>query len=137
MSFETPQDAEDAFYDALEAGDPGAMAEVWEKSAEVACLLPMTPFAHGAEVSELWRAMLSTGSGFDIQVRHLRWIEEGAIAIHLVEEQIGGTGNGQKPPALYCTNVYRQGPSGWRMILHQNAPTPPPAGAVPPGRPAS
>ena len=42
MSFATPQDAEDAFYDALEGGDAEAMAAVWDPAADIACLLPMS-----------------------------------------------------------------------------------------------
>ena len=72
MPFDTPQDAEDAFYDALESGDADAMAQVWESSTDIACLLPMTPLIRGPEVLEMWRSMFAQGAAFDIQVRHLQ-----------------------------------------------------------------
>lgn len=131
MSFRTPQDAEDAYYDALEAGDAAAMAQIWDASDDVVCLLPMTPIAVGPQVQRLWQAIFEQGGKFDIQVRHLRWIEAEDTAIHLVEERSLGHAEGKAPPPIYATNVFRHGPDGWRLLLHQNSPTPPPPPAMP------
>jgi ketosteroid isomerase-like protein len=133
MHYETPQDAEDAYYDALEAGDAVAMADIWESSDKTACLLPMTPLATGQEVKRLWSAIFEQGARFDIEVRHHLWIENGDLAIHLIEERIGDQGVGQAPPAIYATNVFRRGPDGWHLLLHQNSP----AALPPPGGPSS
>lgn len=131
MHYETPQDAEDAYYDALEAGDALAMSEVWEASDKIACLLPMTPLATGQEVQRLWNAIFEQGTKFDIQVRHHAWIENGDLAIHLIEERTGAQRDGSAPPPIYGTNVFRRGPDGWRLLLHQNSPgSPPPPGAA-------
>ncbi|MBK1724616.1 YybH family protein [Thiocystis violacea] len=131
MPFATPQDAEDAYYDALESGDADAMPRIWDASNEVACLLPMTPMAIGAQVQRLWRAIFEQGARFDIQVRHLTWIEGDDVAIHLVEERSLGQREGQAPPPIYATNVFRRGAEGWSLVLHQNSPTPPPPPSVP------
>lgn len=128
MSFETPQDAEDAFYDALEAGDGGAMAQVWEDSEAIACLLPMTPLVMGREVLALWRAVFEQAGAFDLQVRHLAWVQDGDLAIHLVEEQAPAQPGGQTASPVYGTNVFRRGAGGWRLLIHQNSPTPPAPG---------
>lgn len=130
MPFATPQDAEDAYYDALDSGDAEAMARVWEASEQIACLLPMSPLAVGAAVQRLWQGILARGTRFDLQVRHLAWIEHDDLAIHLVEERSPGRA-GQVLPPIYGTNVYRRGADGWCLVLHQNSPTPPP----PPGMP--
>jgi ketosteroid isomerase-like protein len=126
MRFETPQDVEDAYYDALESADPMAMEQVWEDSEEVACLLPMTPLVMGSEVRRLWQAIFAQVGAFDIQVRHLAWIEAGETAIHLVEERLQDAAPGRSPPPIYGTNIYRHGADGWRLLLHQSSPTPPP-----------
>lgn len=131
MYYDTPQDAEDAYYDALESGDPAAMAEVWEPSDQIVCLLPMTPLATGAEVHRLWEVLFEQGARFDLQVRHLAWIQRGEVAIHLIEERTAGPGAGQATPAVYGTNIFRRGPDGWRLLVHQNSPTPPPPVAPP------
>ena len=132
-SFATPQDAEDAFYDAIEEGDAQALQAVWEDSHEIACLLPMQPMLHGAEVHEAFRPLTEGQVKLDIQVRHIRWIEAGDVAIHLIEEVVGSPGRPPQPP-VYALNVYRRGASGWRLLIHQNAPTAPPPGARPPGK---
>jgi ketosteroid isomerase-like protein len=129
MPFETPQDAEDAFYDALEAGNADAMTAVWEDAEDIACLLPMTPLVMGREVFRLWRSLFEQIGGIDIQVRHLAWIEAGDAAIHLIEERTQSGATGQPGPAIYGTNLFRRGPDGWRLLMHQNAPTPSPPGA--------
>lgn len=139
MRFETPQDAEDAFYDALENGDADAMARVWEPSADIACLLPMTPLIQGPEVLEMWRSMFAQGAAFDIQVRHLRWVEGVDLAVHLIEERIAVPqdatrgGPGKPVPPVYASNLFRRGAEGWHLVVHQNSPAPPPPGFMPPG----
>jgi ketosteroid isomerase-like protein len=139
MPFDTPQDAEDAFYDALESGDANAMAHVWESSTDIACLLPMTPLIRGPEVLEMWRSMFAQGAAFDIQVRHLSWVEGGELALHLIEERIAvppdptGGRPGQPVPPVYGSNLFRRGADGWRLVVHQNSPVPMPPGASAPG----
>ncbi len=132
MQFATPQDVEDAYYDALETGDAQAMASIWDASEDAVCLLPMTPLVTGARIQRLWQAIFEQGGTFDIQVRHLIWIEGEEVAIHLVEEHSGQDQHeGQALAPIYATNVFRRGPDGWRLLLHQNSPTPPPPPAVP------
>jgi ketosteroid isomerase-like protein len=126
MPFETPQDAEDAYYDALESGDAESMAGVWDRADDIACLLPMTPLAVGPQVQRLWQAIFEQGARFDLHVRHLTWIEGEQIAIHLVEERSPTGREGQPIQPIYATNIYRRGPDGWSLLLHQNSPTPPP-----------
>jgi hypothetical protein len=45
--FDTPQEAEDAFYDALEEGDLKQLLSVWADSEDICCLLPMYPLVRG------------------------------------------------------------------------------------------
>jgi len=131
----TPQDAEDAFYDAIDERDAEGLRGVWEDSADIACLLPMQPVLHGADVHEAFRPLLDGEVTLDIQVRHLRWLEAGDIAIHFVEERVSAPG-APPQPAVYAINIFRRGNSGWRLLIHQNSPTPPPPGSMfPPGMP--
>jgi len=129
-SYPSPQDAEDAFYDAIDEKDVGKMLGVWEDSDAIACLLPMQPLIRGRqELSRMWQGLLGKGMAPDLAVTHLAWVETGEIAVHLVEEQIRSP-EGRPLPPMYATNVYRQGPDGWRLLLHQNSPSPPPPGAA-------
>jgi ketosteroid isomerase-like protein len=139
MPFDTPQDAEDAYYDAIESGDAEAMIRVWEASADIACLLPMTPLLQGPEVPAMWQSMFGQGVAFDIQVRHLGWIMGDDLALHLIEERVAPPADaaGERPPQstppVYASNLFRRGADGWRLVVHQNSPVPAPPGAARPG----
>jgi ketosteroid isomerase-like protein len=132
-NFDTPQDAEDAYYDALEEGDLEAVLHVWADSDEICCLLPMNPLAQGrTAVEDAFARMFARGQGIALSVKHLGWIDAGEIAIHLVEESPQQHPSGAPPPmAVYGTNIYRRDSGGWRLIVHQNAPAAPPRGPMP------
>lgn len=129
--FATPQDAEDAFYDAIDERDAAAMLAVWEESDEIICLLPMMPVLKGRDaVAQSWRGMLGSEMRFEMEIKHLSWIESTDIAIHFVEEHVATPGQPGKQ-VVYATNIYRKGADGWRILLHQNSPTPPPDLRIP------
>jgi len=131
--FATPQDAEDAFYDAIDDVDAERLRWVWEDSPDIACLLPMQPMLHGEDVHEAFRPLTDGEIQLEIQVRHIRWVEAGELAIHFLEEMVIMTGN-LPQPAVYAMNIYRMGDAGWRLLVHQNSPKPPPPGSMmPPG----
>ncbi len=133
-SYASPQDAEDAFYDAIEAGDLAALRQVWEDSPDIACLLPMQPLLLGEQVHEAWQPLREADFSLEITVQHIRWVTSaggGDLAIHYLMEQVLMPGHPPQPP-LFATNIFRKGPEGWRMILHQNSPAPPPPEMQPP-----
>jgi uncharacterized protein (TIGR02246 family) len=136
-TYATPQDAEDAYYDAMDEQDVEKMLSVWEDSDDIACLLPMHALIQGrATVESLWRSLLSGARKLDLSVTHIQWIETRDSALHLVEERLSAP-DGRPQPPIYAVNVYRRTDEGWRLVLHQNSPTPPPAGMQPPGPMAS
>ena len=126
--YHTPQDAEDAFYDALEEGDLNHLLSVWADTDDICCLLPMYPLIRGREgVADVFAHLFSRGHGVGLAVTHLAWIETGDIAIHQVEEVIQNPpGGNPPPPPFYGTNIFRKFDTGWRLLVHQNAPTPAP-----------
>jgi hypothetical protein len=129
QTYHTPQQAEDAFYDALEEGDPDKLLSVWAESDDVRCLLPMQPIVLGHKgVTDLFTKVLSGGRGVSLAIKHLGWIETDDIAIHHVEETIQTQASGAPPQApLYGINIYRRLAGSWRLIVHMNSPTPPPS----------
>ncbi|MGD2116753.1 MAG: nuclear transport factor 2 family protein [Chromatiales bacterium] len=129
--FDDAQAAEDAYYDAFDEHDIDAMMAVWADTDETVCLLPMLPAIKGrAAIRQAFEPLLGGDSQFEIQVKHLHWIEHGDLAIHLVEESINAPGMHNQ--SVYATNIYQKDGSGWRMTMHQNSPVPmpPPPEAV-------
>ncbi len=60
--FATPQDAEAAFYDALERADLDAMMAIWAEDEEVLCTHPNGERIAGfAAVRESWRQIFASG----------------------------------------------------------------------------
>ncbi len=128
--YASPQDAEDAFYDAIDERDAERLRGVWEDSPDIACLLPMQPLLLGDQVHEAWTPLFGGDFHLDIEVTHIRWLLAGDLAIHYLEERVTVPGRPAQPPVL-ATNIYRQGADGWRLILPQNSPAPPPQGPFP------
>jgi ketosteroid isomerase-like protein len=124
-NFSTPQDAEDAYYDAIDEKDLEAMMSVWADSDDILCLLPMMPAQRGtASIRKLWEPLMSGEVVLDMSVKHLAWLETGDVAIHLVEEHVQAPGM-ESFQIVYASNVYHKSPDGWRILMHQNSPTPP------------
>jgi len=123
--FSTPQDAEDAYYDAIDDKNLEAMMGVWADSDDILCLLPMMPAQRGtASIRKLWEPLMGGEVVLDMEIKHLAWLETGEVAIHLVEEHVQAPGM-ESFQIVYATNVYQRGPDGWQLLMHQNSPTPP------------
>ena len=128
QTYDSPQEAEDAFYDALDEGNLKRILSVWAETDDICCLLPMHPMIQGREgVTDVFTHLFSQGHGVSLSIAHLGWIETDDIAIHQVEESIEDPpADRHTPPPFYGTNIYRKDNNGWRLIVHLNAPTPPP-----------
>jgi ketosteroid isomerase-like protein len=124
--YDSPQSAEDAYYDAFDEHDIEKMMSVWAANDNIVCLLPMYPAIKGLPaIRQAFSQVLDPKGEFDVQVRHLHWIESADVAVHLVEEHINtSAASGQK---VYATNIYQKNADGsWHMTMHQNSPVPMP-----------
>lgn len=127
-AFPTPQDAETAFYDALEHADLDAMMAVWAEDEEIVCVHPTGPRLAGHEqVRESWRQIFSGGGGVRLQVAQVVATQAMMVAVHSVHETAAVTaaapasaprGAGQASATVVATNVYLRTAAGWRMIVH-------------------
>lgn len=124
--FTSPQEAETAFYEALEHGDLDAMMAVWSEDEEIVCVHPGGPRLTGyATVREAWRRIFEGGSRLKVQLLALSTVHGPFAAVHSVVEQIGVVGDKQLAAPVAATNVYVRGALGWRMIVHHASPVPP------------
>ncbi len=133
--FPTAQDAESAFYEALERADLETMMAVWSEDEEIVCVHPNGQRLAGQEqVREAWRQMFGGGPVMHIRITQQVVVTGMMVEVRSVHENITVAGEpGPRPPML-ATNVYLRTPGGWRMVLHHASPAPE---AAPPPEPAA
>ncbi|HZF20247.1 MAG TPA: nuclear transport factor 2 family protein [Burkholderiales bacterium] len=125
-TFPTPQDAEAAFYEALESGDLEAMMEVWAEDEDIVCVHPGGPRLAGFEqVRGSWAQILGSRQRLKVQLSNQVVLSGMTLAIHSAYENITVEGESRPRAAVAATNVYLRTGKGWRMILHHGSPTPP------------
>lgn len=118
-AFPTPQDAENAFYDALERADLDAMMAVWAEDEEIVCVHPTGPRLAGHEqVRESWRQIFSGGGGVRIHVTQLVATQAMMVAVHSLHENAPAPEGQRTGASVVATNVYLRTAAGWRMIVH-------------------
>ncbi len=124
-SFPTPQDAEAAFYEALEASDLEAMMEVWADDEEIVCVHPGGPRLSGYDqVRAGWAQIFAAGQKLKVQLSHQVALPGMMLVVHSVHENILVPGEARARPPVASTNVYLRTANGWRMILHHGSPAP-------------
>ncbi len=125
-AFPTPQDAEAAFYDALERADLEAMMEVWSDDDEVSCVHPGGLRISGYErVRENWTQIFASGQRLQVQLSDQVVVSGLMFSVHSLHENIlvrSAEGRGEARSIVIATNVYLRSVSGWRMVLHHGSP---------------
>jgi uncharacterized protein (TIGR02246 family) len=135
--FPTAQDAENAFYEALERADLDAMMAVWAEDEEIVCVHPGGPRLVGQEqVRESWAKIFSGGPQARVHVSQQVTVAGMMIAVHSVVESftlLAERGDMRPLPAV-ATNVYLRAGAGWRLVVHHASPAPPAAKSAEPPR---
>ena len=129
--FATADEAERAFYDAVERADISRLAQVWADDEEVVCVHPggLRVVGHHG-VLESWHEILSAG-GLRIQPARLVTLHSMMGAVHSLVETIAVSHEGAAQVAhCYATNVYHKGPTGWRLVMHHASAAPVEAGML-------
>ena len=133
--FPTAQDAENAFYEALERCDLDGMMAVWAEDEEIICVHPTGPRLSGPEqIRESWMRIFSGGPRARVHITSQVAISGMMLAVHSVHENfaIEGQRRGDAVPVpVVATNVYLRTAAGWRMIVHHATPAPAAAQAAP------
>lgn len=120
----TPEDAEMAFYSALERSDVEAMMDVWLDNDCIVCIHPGACRLEGrddirAGFSQMFEEPMPA---MDFSIADTRTRLVNGLAIHTVREEIEV--EGQLVSVMLATNIYQQTESGWRMMLHHASPEP-------------
>ena len=121
--FPTAQDAENAFYQALERCDLDAMMAVWSEDDDIVCVHPAGQRLAGQEqVRDVWRQMFASGPNMRVQIAQQVVIAGMMLEVHSVNESITVAGEQRPRPPMVATNVYLRTAAGWRMIVHHASP---------------
>lgn len=124
----SPDDAEIAFYEALQQGDVEALIAVWSEDEETVCIHPTGVQLVGlGPIRESWRSIFSTTQLRLSSTLVAHWQGMLFAIHHLVETFYLGDNETPHGPFL-VTHVYSRGAHGWRLIT-RHAST---AGETPP-----
>ena len=123
--FATPDEAETAFYEALDQGDLESVMAVWSADDEVICIHPGGPRIEGFEaIRESWRHILGQGSRLRIRISDVQRFEGMLYAIHVLCEWIADAATPRQTAPVLCTNAFLLTDRGWRMVLHHASAAP-------------
>ena len=121
--FSTPEEAEAAFYDAIERADMTALDAVWSSDENIVCVHPGASRIEGrVAVMESFKQMFSEAPILDFSIVDTLYTGNDSLAIHLVREEIAL--DGQVVSIMVSTNIYQMEEGGWRMLLHHASPEP-------------
>lgn len=124
--FASPQDAEAAFYEALENCDIEAMMSVWAEDEEVVCVHPGGPRLVGyTMVREAWQRVFASGNKLRVRLSQQATVSTPFAMVSTLLEHIGTANNENLNAPVAATNIYVRGALGWRMVAHHASPVPP------------
>ena len=127
--FTTAQDAENAFYDALERNDLELMMAVWAEDEEIVCVHPAGARIAGQEqVRDSWRNIFASGQRLRVRIAQQVTLSAMMVEVRSVHEVITVVGEDVVRPPMVATNVYLRTAAGWRMVVHHASPAPATAG---------
>lgn len=121
--FATPQEAEEAFYQAFTRADLTAMMAVWDDNDAVECVHPRGERLRGlAAVGESWRQIFAAQPRMHIDIAEQSYTQSANLAVHVVTEIIDVDDPDVQTARVIATNVFQLTSSGWRLILHHGSP---------------
>jgi len=119
----TPDDIEQAFYEALQNADIEQLMACWAEEDDIVCIHPGVARMIGAgAIRVTFEGMFQNGSVQAFPER-LHKVQSLASSVHhLVERVEVITPQGPKQAYVIATNVYHKTPQGWRMVAHHASP---------------
>ena len=116
-------DAETAFYEALQCGDIEKLMACWADEDDIVCVHPGGARLIGAAaIRAAFDTMFANGN-IQARVEKLRMVECMGASMHSVLERIEVlTTEGPHHAYVIATNVYMKMGEGWRMVVHHASP---------------
>jgi len=125
MLFASPEECEQAFYEALENADLEAMADLWLQDDDVCCTHPGAARIVGYNaVRSSWASILGSGP-LPIRTLARHSFESPTLAVtSLIEEILLLKGSVRQPVHVLVSNAFVKTPVGWKMVMHIGVPAP-------------
>ncbi len=119
----TPDDIEQAFYEALHNADIQQLMSCWAEEDEIVCVHPGGPRLIGpGAIRAAFEAMFANGT-IAARPEHICKVESLTSAMHNVIERVALlTTDGTQEAVVVATNVYQRTAQGWRMVAHHASP---------------
>ncbi len=123
MTYTTPDEAEHAFYSALQSADIEAMQSVWADDESIVCVHPASQPIYGPRsVRMSWAQIFRDGGTMRVRFECSSRTLSSILAVHVGYEFISvGSEIGDSDPMI-ATNVFQLTKGGWRMLLHHASP---------------
>ena len=119
----SPDDTEQAFYDALQQADIDGLMACWADEDDIVCVHPGGPRLVGhAAVRAAFDAMFANGS-VQAHPEKVRRMDADHCSVHSVVERVAVmSDDGLQHAWVVATNVYAKTAQGWRMVAHHASP---------------
>ena len=120
----TADDAEAAFYDALQRGDIDKLMSCWADEDDIVCIHPGGPRVVGATaIRATFESMFSDGGSVRAWPERVRKTVAVGSSVHNVLERVEVlTAGGPSVAWVIATNVYHRTAQGWRLVAHHASP---------------
>lgn len=123
LELDSPDAAEQAFYQAFAHADLEMMMAVWAADEAVVCVHPLGARHHGLTAVERgWREIFASGVPMQFQIVQGQRMRATSLAVHSVIEEIQHGPRLRQRARVIATNVYRRFEDGWRIVLHHGSP---------------
>lgn len=116
VAYASPEDVEQAFYEALIKGDADLMMLLWAEDEETICIHPTGVRLQGVvPIRESWRSIFGNAK-LRVDAEQLTHWQGSVMAIHHLTEVLYVGDDPSPHGPLYVTHVYTLGAHGWRMV---------------------
>ncbi len=120
IKYKTAEEAEIAFYEAIEKSDIETLSCVWSVDDNIVCIHPGANRIQGRrQVLDSFIEMFAQSPPIGFSISDALTTNTDGLAIHLVREEIEL--DGQLVSVMVSTNIYHQEDGGWRMLLHHSS----------------
>lgn len=125
----TPDELENAFYEALHNADIDQLMACWAEEDEILCVQPGgTRLIGPGAIRSAFEALFAQG-GVQAWPQQVHRLDALACAVHhLIEKVCVQTPQGERTAWVTVTHVYHKTPQGWRMVVHHASPGKPQEG---------